>query len=79
MIEEFDRLAREPIGDPYNRGVGQDFEDRDRWELPLCAGLHYFDLMVSEALYQGVQWHMWLFVALLFSALCEAHRAELRS
>jgi hypothetical protein len=41
--------------------VDGEFEERGRWELPLCVGLHYFDVMVSAALYQGVTYHLWLY------------------
>lgn len=61
MLEDMDKLVLRSPADPYNLPVGGDFEDRGRWDLPLCVGLHYFDVMVSAALYQGIEWHMWLF------------------
>ena len=67
MIEELDRLARVPREDPYNRPADREFLDRGRYELPLAAGLHYFDVMVTSALYQGIEWHMWLYYFPYFS------------
>jgi len=61
MLAELDTLFRDPKTDPYNLPVGADFRERGRWQLPLCVGLHYFDVMVTAALYQGVTWHMWLY------------------
>lgn len=39
---------------------GGNFERR-KWQDPTFVVLHIFDLMVSAAEYQGIQWHMWLY------------------
>jgi hypothetical protein len=55
-----DRLARRPDEDPYNNAMGPfDQEEALRW--PMYAVIRFFDIMVTQALYQGVQWHMWLY------------------
>ena len=40
--------------------------DKERWKNPVCAGIFFFDLMVTAAAYQGVRWHMWLYYFPLF-------------
>lgn len=59
ILRELDHLARRPEDDPYNRA----YADRGSHgsELSLSAAIHFFDVMVSEALYQGIDWHMWLY------------------
>jgi len=34
--------------------------DEDRFKDPTFAGLFFFDLMVTSAAYQDIEWHMWL-------------------
>ena len=36
------------------------FED-EKWQDPCYTILRFFDLMVSAAEYQGIEWHMWLY------------------
>ena len=38
-----------------------DYFDDECWQDPIFVGMHFFDLMVSAAAYQGVRWHMWLY------------------
>ncbi len=40
--------------------------DEERWGDPLGAGMYFFNLMVTAAARQGVQWHMWLYYLPLF-------------
>lgn len=55
-----DDLARDPENDPYNRAMG-DFKESGAWNSALHATIRFFDIMVEEALHQGVEWHMWLY------------------
>jgi hypothetical protein len=59
-LRELDRLAADSAGDPNNQGAG-DFQKRAMWRSPLYATVRLFDIMVREALYQGIEWHMWLY------------------
>ncbi|MCY3627324.1 MAG: hypothetical protein OXG88_06755 [Gammaproteobacteria bacterium] len=43
----------------------QDF-DHEKWENPIYAGIYFFDVMVTTAAYQGIQWHMWLYYCSYF-------------
>jgi len=55
-----DELQRHPEQDFYNRMPGQfDDEERNRW--PVYAAVRFFDIMITQALYQGIEWHMWLY------------------
>jgi hypothetical protein len=54
-----DELAREP-NDPYCLAM-DDFDDKAKWHSPLFAIIRFFDIMVTEALFQGIEWHMWLY------------------
>ena len=60
VLRELDRLARDPAADPYNEAM-DDFEEAGRWRSPVYVGLRFFDIMVTEALFQGIEWHMWLY------------------
>ncbi|MCU4753004.1 hypothetical protein OB919_13630 [Halobacteria archaeon AArc-curdl1] len=35
--------------------------DRSTFQDPLVAAVHFYDIMVTEALYQGIDWHMNLY------------------
>jgi hypothetical protein len=59
-IAYLDRLAREPQSDPYSLAM-DDFEEVGAWHSPLFVSIRFFDIMVREALFQNIQWHMWLF------------------
>jgi len=60
MIAELDRLHHGDDGDHYN-GPLEDYRERGRWKCPLFIGIRFFDIMVSEAIDQNIQWHMWLY------------------
>jgi len=51
--------------DLYNYGY-ENFEN-GRWESPIFVGIRFFDIMISEAIYQGIEWHMWLFYFRVFT------------
>jgi len=60
-LRELDQLARNPEIDPYNQVPEDDFDSRGRWQSPVFATIRFFDIMVVEALFQGIEWHMWLY------------------
>lgn len=60
-ISELDRLGRERETDPYNLQPDRDFRENAIWESSLFAVVSLFDIMVTQALRQGIQWHMWLY------------------
>lgn len=53
-----------PESDPaYVRFLNEaadDFED-EKWTDKTFVTIRFFDMMVTAALYQGIQWHMWLY------------------
>jgi len=59
-LSYLDELARDSRTDPYNRAMG-DFEDVGAWQSPLFVTIRFFDIMVKEALFRGMEWHMWLY------------------
>lgn len=58
-LDDLDRRLRAPEEDDQ-RQARPDFEDVDRWQSPAHAAIRFFDIMIPEALHQGVKWHMWL-------------------
>lgn len=61
MIDRLDLRFREgPADDRLNQDLG-DFADDGRWRNSECAVLSLFEYMVSEALFQNIPWHMWLY------------------
>ena len=59
-MAHLDELGRDSADDPYNRAMG-DFEEVGAWHSPVFATIRWFDIMVREALFQGMPWHMWLY------------------
>lgn len=41
-------------------GSAEDFND-ERWQDPTFVSIFFFDVMVTAAACQGIQWHMWLY------------------
>ncbi|CAN0419352.1 unnamed protein product, partial [Phaeothamnion confervicola] len=78
--------AWKPIGDAVintiragaNSGYAAYLNDRadnfddERWSDIVFVGTRYFDIMVNEAMRQGVPYHMWLFYLPLFVTELEA-------
>lgn len=60
VIRRFDARFRRGSPDRYNDAL-DDFPETERWRDPVHASLRLFGFMVSEAAYQGVTWHMWLY------------------
>lgn len=58
LSRRLDRLYRQS-GDPYNLAYDPEFDDQ-RMRSELYVGLLFFQIMVPEAMYQGVSHHMWL-------------------
>ncbi len=56
-----------PEKDTYNFPVN-DFggEDDEIERSPVNLGIQFFDIMVTRALHQGVEWHMWLYYFHIF-------------
>lgn len=46
--------------DPYNLPMGNFLED-ERWNSLAFVGISFFDIMVTNAFFQDVHWHMWLY------------------
>lgn len=55
----------------YLNDRADNFED-ERWSDIVFVGTRYFDIMVNEAMRQGVSYHMWLFYLPLFVTELEA-------
>ena len=64
VIRELQVLRHRGSPDPHLRPVGLWSEDEfcdSQWESPVFVGIRFFDIMVAEAMYQDVDWHMWLY------------------
>ena len=66
IIKELNTLdAAAPYSpDPFNAPIRDEYGvsvRRSEYEIPLLAGVRFFDIMVSRALVLNVQWHMWLY------------------
>jgi hypothetical protein len=61
IIEDLDSRFFDFKDDDLNLPFDKYFDDKGRWVNPVFCGFRLFDIMVSEALYQGVGWHMWLY------------------
>lgn len=66
IIKAFGETTIELINIHYEKQRGQQrrpgidtFNDRE--VNPIITGLRFFDLIVTEALYQKIPWHMWLY------------------
>ncbi|MBV8891619.1 hypothetical protein [Bradyrhizobium sp.] len=63
-LGEYVISALRPENDPaYVRFLNEaadDFDD-EKWADKTFVAIRFFDLMVTAALYQGIQWHMWLY------------------
>lgn len=60
VIAHLDELYSSSLPDPYNEPMG-DFFEEGQWDSKLMVGIRFFDIMVTSALYQNIQWHMWLY------------------
>jgi len=70
-----DELARDHEKDPYNQVMMGDYQEIGVWDSPVYAGARFFDIMVKEALFQGMQWHMWLYyMPRVVERICKNYR-----
>lgn len=60
FLEHLDELYLSPKANKYNHPLLNYFEE-DRWDCPLHSVIRFFEMMVIEALYQNIEWHMWLY------------------
>ena len=60
VISHLDGLYVGLLPDPYNEPVG-DLRLGGQQDSQLIVGIRFFDIMVTSALYQNIQWHMWLY------------------
>ena len=65
-LGELTRLSGDAAGARYNAALG-DYHERERWSCPVHSCIRVFDIMLSEALHQGVRSHMWLYYFPLFA------------
>jgi hypothetical protein len=68
VITYLENLTRHREDDPYNEPYDNDFEQAGAWRSPLFVCVRFFDIMVREALFQKMFWHMWLYY---FPLICE--------
>ncbi len=59
-INHLDILARDSDNDNYNGPLGN-YDGDNKWSCPVHTSIQFFKIMIPEALFQGVQWHMWLY------------------
>ncbi len=59
LIEYLVHLNKNKNIDEYNFEVWT--FDKDFLKSPISIGIRFFDLMVTEALFQNIHWHMWLY------------------
>lgn len=60
VIAHLEVLYSRSVPDPYNEPMG-DFYENGQWDSELLVGIRFFDIMITSALYQNIQWHMWLY------------------
>lgn len=71
----FTELRRDQEHDPYNVSYDERFREEGRWNMAFFIVVHYFDIMVSRALYQGEMHHMWLsYFASFTERICENYK-----
>jgi len=60
VIEKLEYLERHPEYEANNTNI-QNFHESTKWKSDIFIAIHFFDVMVSQALYKNVEWHMWLY------------------
>ncbi len=53
-------LQRNPESDTYNLPYDKLYDEELQVTCPLSNAIFFFDIMVTEAIYQNIGWHMWL-------------------
>jgi len=54
-------LQRNPDKDDYNLPYDRLYEEELLPKCPIKNTILFFDIMVTEAIYQNIKWHMWLY------------------
>lgn len=76
MIAELDSLHSNANEDHYNDSLGE-YREREQWKCPLFVGIRFFDIMLSEAIHQNIQWHMWLYYfTYITDRICRNYRLD---
>ena len=76
VIAELQRRGKASERDAYNDELGE-YQERDQWRCPIFVGVRFFDIMVSEAIDQNIEWHMWLYYFYSFAdAICDNYRPD---
>lgn len=52
-LERLDELWIDPNTDTYNQPIGT-YRETDQWYCPIHATIQFFDIMIHEALFQGI-------------------------
>jgi len=64
-VGEYVIAALRPDHDPeyvdFLNGRADFFDESEKWKDKTFVGLRFFDLMVTAAACQGIEWHMWLY------------------
>lgn len=69
-LKEQGRMDYDDYND-FDINFGHDV-NRSTFRDPVVASVHFFDVMISESLYQGIEWHMWLYYyAHITEQICE--------
>ncbi|MCU4973949.1 hypothetical protein OB955_14535 [Halobacteria archaeon AArc-m2/3/4] len=68
-VKENIQRQRRKDHDEYNnhQGMFKYGHDESRFRDPIFVGIRFFDIMVTESLYQHIEWHMWLYYLSTFS------------
>lgn len=59
-LEELTRLSQDPESDRYRKPL-QGYREHEQWRSPLFCVIRWYDIMVAEALHQGIEWHVSLY------------------
>jgi len=55
------RASRNPHYISFLNGPAEHFNEAEKWSDTTFVGIRFFDLMVTAAACQDIQWHMWLY------------------
>jgi hypothetical protein len=70
-------LRRNPEKETYNLPYDRRYQEELQFECPLFSAIHFFDIMVTEAIYQNIKWHMWLHYFEYFTEeICKNYRLD---
>ena len=66
LCADYGKRRRNPDSDRFNQPLDR-YHDVGIWQCPAYAVIRLFDYMVTEALHQGIPWHMWLHYLPIFA------------